>query len=577
MRNQKAIRLMVLVIFALIAVNLSSYAMPPHSDLEDRIRSGEVALPMHLLGPQFGQDSGLNQPSIHPISQTYPTGTGPVGNFNVLVLLVEFTDKASGVDSSFFDTLVFENQFGCVRHYYQQVSYGALDIVTVDLPSAIGWHTAPQTYAYYVNGQYGLYGTYPNNCQKLVEDLVDLADPVVDFSQYDNDLDGYVDALIVVHAGPGAELTGDTNDVWSHKWGVTWSWSSSNLKDGVQIWDYTIQPEYWYSYYDMTCGVYCHELGHVFGLPDLYDTDYTSYGVGDWSLMAGGSWNGPLGNSPAHPDAWCMSRLGYVTPTVVSSNTSGASIPAIENSATAYKLWTSGSPLNEYFLVSNRQKTGYDTALPAAGLLIWHVDETIADLGANDNEWYPGYTAYGHYKVALEQADSLWELESTVPYGAVSYAGDPYPGTANNRTFNGGSVPSSDSYAGSQTYVAVQNVSNSGPVMTCDLFVSPADVEEDASETRPMACQLTQNYPNPFNPLTVIEYTVPRAGRVSLEIFNLLGQRIRTLVDEKHEKGQHSVTWDGTSDQGIAVPTGVYLCRLETDHFETSNKMVLLK
>ncbi|NIO10093.1 MAG: hypothetical protein GTO40_19655, partial [Deltaproteobacteria bacterium] len=209
MRNQKAFRLMVLVIFALIAVNLSSYAMPPHSDLEDRIRSGEVALPMHLLGPQFGQDSGLNQPSIHPISQTYPTGTGPVGNFNVLVLLVEFTDKASGVDSTFFDTLVFENQSGCVRHYYQQVSYGALDIVTVDLPSATGWHTAPQTYAYYVNGQYGLYGTYPNNCQKLVEDLVDLADPVVDFSQYDNDLDGYVDALIVVHAGPGAELTGD--------------------------------------------------------------------------------------------------------------------------------------------------------------------------------------------------------------------------------------------------------------------------------------------------------------------------------------------------------------------------------
>jgi immune inhibitor A len=539
--------------------------------------SGELALPKHVLGPQFREQTGFDQPSMHPVSPTYPVGTGPVGSFNVLVLLVQFTDDSSGVNPSFFDTLVFENQPGCVRHYYQEVSYGALDIVTVNLPSTTGWYDAPQTYAYYVDGQYGLYGTYPHNSQKLVEDLVDLADPSVDFSNYDNDSDGYVDALIVVHAGPGAELTADPDDIWSHKWGVTWSWSSSNLKDGVQVWDYTMQPEYWLSYYDMTCGVYCHELGHVFGLPDLYDTDYSSYGVGDWSLMAGGSWNGSLGNSPAWPDAWCMARLGYLTPSVVSSNASGVSIPAIENSPIAYKLWTSGSPLNEYFLVANRQKTGYDSALPAQGLMIWHVDETINDYGANDNEWYPGHTAFGHYKVALEQADGLWELESTVPFGSVNYSGDPYPGSFNNRTFNGSTVPNSQDYTQTGTCVAVENISNSGPVMTGDFFVSPAGVNDDFSETHPSEYQLRQNHPNPFNPSTRIEYTVPRDGQVKLEIFNLLGQRIRTLVDEGQKRGSYSVGWDGADEDGTFVPTGVYLYRLRADDFEGTNKMILLK
>lgn len=561
----------------LIVMTLTTFGMPPHPDVEDKIRQGEITPPKHLLGPRFAQEMGLNQPTLHPISKTFPAGTGPVGNFNILVLLVEFTDNASAVNASFFDTLIFENQMGCVRHFYQQVSYGTLDIVTVDLPSGTDWLTATQTYSYYVDGQHGIYGTYPHNCQKLVEDLVDLADPLVDFSDYDNDSDGYVDALIVVHAGPGAELTADPDDIWSHKWGVTWSWSSSNLKDGVQIWDYTMQPEYWMSHYDMTCGVYCHELGHVFGLPDLYDTDYSSYGIGKWSLMAGGSWNGSLGNSPAWPDAWCMTRLGYVTPTVVSTNTTGVSVPQMASSPIAYKLWTSGSPSNEYFLIVNRQKTGYDSALPAEGLLIWHVDENINDYGANDNEWYPGHTAYGHYKVALEQADGLWQLESTMPYGAISYAGDPFPGNTNNRTFDGSSVPASKDYAGSQTYVAVENVSNSSPVMTCDFFVSPAGVEDDLTESHPSDYELRQNYPNPFNPYTSIEYSLPRIGWVRIDVFNVLGERVRTLVDEKQKAGSHSVKWDGTDDEDHSVPSGIYFCRLRADDSEQTGKMVLLK
>jgi len=483
---------------------------------------------------------------------------------------VEFSDNPFSVNASFFDTLIFENQFGSVRHYYQQVSYQALDIITLDLPSSIGWSTAPESYAYYVNGQQGL-GSYPQNSQKLVEDLVNLVNPLVDFSDYDNDSDGYVDALVVVHAGQGAELTGSPDDIWSHKWSVPWPWT---LVDGVMVRDYTIQPEYWLSPYDMTLGVFCHELGHVFGLPDLYDTEYDSYGIGRWSLMASGSWNGYLGDSPAYPDAWCMTRLGYVSATLVTTNTTGVKIPAIENSPVAYKLWTSGSPLNEYFLVANRQKIGYDAGLPSQGLLIWHVDEDVSDNGANDNQWYPGYTANGHYKVALEQSDGLWEMEKNNNPGN---SGDPYPGSYNRRTFDGGSLPSSQSYDETETYVAVLNISDPGDTMICDLFVSPAEVKEEVDGFLPRELVLKQNYPNPFNPQTRIEYFIPRDGHIKLEIFNLLGQRIRTLVDQIQQKGTHAVVWDGTNDQGISVSSGVYLYQLTAFNFEKINRMILLK
>ncbi len=576
MKKAKRICLVFLGLLLFTTLNFSSFAMPPHPDLENRMRKGEVTLPEHLRNPRFLQERGIEKPSLHPISYVYPTGTGPVGAYKVLVLLVDFSDNPSSVNGSFFDTLIFENQFGCVRHYYQEVSYGALDIVTVDLPSAIAWNTAPQTYAYYVDGQQGL-GSYPNNTQKLVEDLADLVDPVVDFSEYDNDSDGYVDALIVVHAGPGAELTGSDDDIWSHKWGVTWSWSTSNLKDGVRIWEYTIQPEYWLSPYDMTCGVFCHELGHIFGLPDLYDTDYSSYGIGKWSLMAHGSWNGTLGNSPAFPDVWCMKRLGYVTPIVVTTNSDGVKVPAIESSPICYQLWTSGLPLDEYFLVVNRQKTSYDSALPSQGLLIWHVDENIDDMVANDSEWYPGYTTHGHYKVALEQADGSWELEQTAPFGYVDYSGDPYPGSSNNRTFNGSSIPNSKSYAETETYVAVVNISNSGDTMSCDFLVSPADVEQEWVDNLPSGYILKQNRPNPFNPYTKIEYFVPQDGYVRLEVFNLLGQKIRTLVDQEQKRGNYTTIWDGTDNKGGSVSSGVYIYRLSTQDFEKSNKMILLK
>lgn len=455
-------------LFSAIIILLAVLLLPadvPHPLLLKKIKNGEIKAPFYLENLAQLRAKGVNAPSVLPDGmKPYTPQSPPKANFNAIVILIDFSDNTSQVTATQFDNLIFGTGTGTVRDYYDEVSYGNLTIVTVNLPGSLGWLRAPQTYSYYVNGQNG-FGSYPQNAQKLAEDAVALADPLVDFSVYDNNNDGYVDALFIVHAGPGAEFTGSNNDIWSHKW----SMSSPQSVDGVFAYTYSMEPEYWQTPGDMTCGVFVHEMGHsVFGLPDLYDRDYSSNGLGRWSLMAGGSWNGYLGNSPAHPDAWCRVQMGYVTPTNIQTDTTGVTIPEIENNPTIFRLWTNGATgTSEYFLVENRQQTGYDSALPSEGLLIYHIDESVSS--QNDNEWYPGYTSYGHYLVALEQADGLWELEKDIDSGD---SGDPFPGSTTNRTFDSFSVPNSQDYNFNFTNVAVRNISNSLTNMTADFEVS---------------------------------------------------------------------------------------------------------
>ena len=93
---------------------------------------------------------------------------------------------------------------------------------------------------------------------------------------------------------------------------------------------------------------------------------------------------------------------------------------------------------------------------------------------------------------------------------------------------------------------------------------------------KPISFKLNQNYPNPFNPGTVISYQLPQAVPVRLDIYNSLGQRVRTLVDEGQEAGVHGLVWDGRDDSGRGLASGVYFYRLEAGSFTESRKMVLV-
>ncbi len=458
------------IVCALLVLGLAVpvLAMPPHPRIQKAHL--EFIKKNPAMAPQALSARGIDAPAIRPDgSRVFPLQRAPERSFKALAILVRFSDKAPKVQASFFDSLLFGPAGSTVRNYYGEVSYGDLDIVTVDLPSSLGWNTAPQTYSYYCNGQNG-FGTYPRNAQKLVEDVVALANPLVNYANYDNDGDGYVDALFVIHTGPGAEFTGNANDIWSH----AWSTRTAQLVDGVRVFGYSMEPEYWDTAGDMTAGVYAHELGHVLGLPDWYDYNYASSGVGDWCLMAGGSWNGANGSSPAHMSAEGRWRLGFVTPVEVIADSVDASIPQVETSPTVYRLGIAGHA-NEYFLVENRQKVGYDAALPGAGLLVWHVDQ---NMNGNDNPCRDeqNCNCTMHYELALEQADGLRDLEYERDSGDP---GDPFPGSTGKIAFDLNTSPNSGSYANCSSAVSLANISPSGATMTADLLLESTPIFTD--------------------------------------------------------------------------------------------------
>jgi immune inhibitor A len=563
LRRRFAVKVVALTLSALTSQGIApSNAMPPHPDLLARIERGEIALPMPLAERDRLLALGVDRPDV-----VRRFGTAATDSFRTLAILVQYTDQPGQVNAAEFDTLLYETGKRSVRDYYREISYGQLDMVTVDLPSSTGWQSAPQTKTYYANGEYGLgAASYPRNARKLVEDALAAADPIVDFSDYDNDGDGWLDALMIIHTGPGAEFSGNVNDIWSHKWGVT-----PQSRDGVTISSYAIMPEYWSAPGDITIGVFAHELGHVFGLPDLYDTDGSSQGIGRWSLMASGSWNGSLGNSPAHVDAWCRVQLGFVTPVAPSTSALGAQFPRVEHNPLIYRLWDGGAPGAEFFLVENRQKVGFDAGIPTSGLLIWHIDENVST--SNRNEWYPGYTSNGHYLVALEQADNNFNLEKRQNLGDGA---DAYPGSTNNRSFNSTSSPNSLAYGGSVSYVAISNISDSDSLMTADLTVSL--VSGIGDDTRPGVYALTRNYPNPFNAGTRIEAEVSAPGPVTVTLYDALGRRLRDLTTVSTGPGRLSVDWDGRDEGGVPASSGVYWYRVSGGGLDaTTGKMLLLK
>lgn len=117
----------------------------------------------------------------------------------------------------------------------------------------------------------------------------------------------------------------------------------------------------------------------------------------------------------------------------------------------------------------------------------------------------------------------------------------------------------------------LKNILNSAP------YVEPTDVTHSILSPVPADYSLMQNYPNPFNPVTSVEFTTPRRGRVTLEIFNVLGQRIRTLLDDDLPAGHHRVTFDGRDEDGRELASGIYLYRIQAGDYAQSRRMALIK
>jgi len=506
----------------LMAGALPAQAVPPHPYLAREIREGRRPVPEYMrqlkekgppklrgdrqvrsilqkLKKRRAQDSGttfLPAPGTTPLdgAAVDVTLVAPpaLGTVNALALQASFAD-VSPIPAilqqlpDYYDKLVFGGTAPSLSHYFLEVSAGKFEVVTENPPSGIqctpgvgscttstppGWLPLPQTKA-----------TYRTDLRAMLQDAVAAAKGSVDFSRYDNDGDGFVDYLILIHAGSGGEYTGDNNDIWSQ----TVTVAPVEAQPGVFIDTFITVPEYWAAsrFGRMTLGVYAHEFGHLLGLPDLYDYDFDSKGIGDWGLMGLGMWNGPnpnatdRGQSPSWPSAWSRVALGWVAPEVPVSDLSGVTLLPVEQAGPVYLLWDFGDDNNEFFLIENRQKLPgtYDAYLPHHGLLVWHIDENMPH-----NNWQIDATSPwrhddcywpNHYRVALQQADGWMDLENNVSsFDGEGDVADPYPGNFNFTVFSPTSTPNSGSYADCSSLVAIRNIQELGTTVILDLEVS---------------------------------------------------------------------------------------------------------
>jgi M6 family metalloprotease-like protein len=385
-----------------------------------------------------------------------PRALGSLGSAHLLVILAEFSDTPHRIDPSRFEGLLFASS-SSVRAYYLDASEGAFQI-TGDIH---GWVALPGTEQHYSQNAGGV-GAYPTNGQKMVEDAISAALSMgLDLDSYDANGDGIVDALLVVHSGQGLEWSSNAasssdpnpSAINSHKWVVR---QSSYPGESVRVQEYFTCPELQlvrpivapaWSDSISTIGVYCHELGHILGLPDFYDTQTGVNRIGVWEIMDYGNWNPavstslPPGALPAEFSAWSKMFLHWVSPEIVAANagevhsSSRTVHPATFGESPLQLLpnpqgvnWTSASSgRGEFFLAELRVRSGFDGGLPDSGLLIYHVDEGRESNNASDNPDGGGL-------VVLVPQDGV------VSISPVDSRGDPWPGP--QTTFNDTSSPS---------------------------------------------------------------------------------------------------------------------------------------
>ena len=395
-------------------------------------------------GIVFPYECSAGASTLEPVGSEAPLD--PVESkkrsMHTIALLVDFSDNKGTRSAKEFETVLFDKANpDSMTNFYRQLSYGALDLTG----EVIGYVRAPQVYSYYTASESGTGSNYPQNTPGLLNDVLTIFCQTDSLTRFDTDQDGFVDAIFLIHAGGGAEAepnpTKRKNMIWSHKWTLPQPF----VNHGVKVFAYSTEPE------DGRVGVFSHEFGHLLGLPDLYDRTFRSHGIGDWCLMAGGSWGGE-GNRPARMSCWCLSKLGWINPKVVTGKEMLHLHTLEEKKTECYRLWTKGATGPEYFLLENRQAKGLDAALPGSGLAVWHIDERQS---SNDNPLA--------YLVALLQADGNKDLELLKNSGD---GGDLFPGDKNVAAVDDKTTPSTRSNMGSPSRAALTNIAMTGGIVT---------------------------------------------------------------------------------------------------------------
>lgn len=349
-------------------------------------------------------------------------------NFRGLIILVDYTDKQFSMDNpgEFYNQMVNQRHYtgfeyngafeacpGSVRDYYNDQSSGLFDpqfdvVGPVTVPYESTAHTGN------------------SNSWRVFKAAMDSVGPKLDLSQYDLNHDGMVDMIIFIGAGYSSHFGGNnSNYLWPHKSFLYDYDHYTYLRyNGIFAGTYaaTVEMYGWEANggnTPMGIGTIAHEFGHVLGLPDTYDTDYAngggqSHDPGDWDVMASGN-NLNMARTPCGYNLWERYALGWTNPPVIDEEDSHSLNP-LNTHNEGYILRTSVD--NEYFMLENRQQTGWDAYLPGHGLLVWRVDSTNT-------------TVWTQHKVNADPAHNYFELLRAGGSVSGAKASDPFPGSGN--------------------------------------------------------------------------------------------------------------------------------------------------
>jgi len=348
-----------------------------------------------------------------------------------LIILVQFSDKAfqAGHDQAKYndvankeDYVTSEGFVGSVRDYFEAQSNG---VFYIDF-DVVGPVTLTHSYSYYgANNRNG----EDMRAGQMVAEACLAVDSLVDFAKYDWDNDGEVDQIYVLYAGYGEASCDDAKTVWPHMWDLASSDYRKALNlDGVIVNTYACSNEMEY-YSDGGTGIagigsFCHEFSHCLGLPDLYDTGGSdNFGMSYWDLMDSGCYNGDTFR-PAGYTSYEKMVAGWLNPIELTESTDVTGQQALSENGDAYIIYNDANA-NEFYLLENRQPTGWDKELYGNGLLVLHVDY-------DEKAW----TENTVNNVSSRQRCTIIPADNSATVTARSLAGDPYPYNGNDSLTN---------------------------------------------------------------------------------------------------------------------------------------------
>lgn len=429
------------------------------------------------------------------------------GQIKALVIPVEFPDVKFSVPDP---QAHFHNMLNAPGYSENGATGSAVDYFKANLPEKnfVFDVTAPVTlsrsYAYYGENDISTPSviTYDARISEMVEEACSLVNGSVDFSQYDNDKDGNVDYIFLYFAGYNEAESGDENAIWPQTYNI----SSSGLRfDGVRLGLFACSSELSGSDLGMEAipsgiGTFCHEFSHFLGLVDLYDTDHGSGGIskclwGTLSIMDAGNYNN-YGRTPPYFCAIDRELAGSAEYMEVKTGTT-VSLEAINLNGTVIRIPTATT--GEYYLIENRQESGWDSYIGGAGMVVYHIDKSdnIVDGITASVRWRTGLiNNYAPHECA--------DLVEAMP-DAENIQQVFFPGQADIKEFSAAGDPAFIAWNGIPIGIKFTNIAQNSGVITFDIIednteilLTPTNCHIKAFQNKAIAeweCGRPGNYP----------------------------------------------------------------------------------